>query len=117
MRMAGPAAGAALVDQRRRRQLRQRAGPVVGVEPAGGAIAGLAGGVDPASVALDSLIQTGAGAALDGPLRGALALAVANLFLLALAAAFAGLLVVWIAPRGKIAQLAAERALARQDYN
>jgi Na+/melibiose symporter-like transporter len=69
-------------------------------------------GIDPGSVSIDSLIDTTAqaGAAINGPLREALAAAIASLFGLALIAALIGLAVVFFAPTGKIAQLAAARA-------
>ena len=71
-----------------------------------------AAGLDPAAVSLDSLIEPAAQAAsaINGPLREALAVAIANLFGLALIAAVIGLLVVFLAPSGRIAQLVAARA-------
>jgi hypothetical protein len=75
----------------------------------------LKSGVDPSSVALDSLLDrfSGAAASLGGPVREALAGAVAGLFWAAFLVALAGLLVVLLAPRGMIAQLARERAAER----
>lgn len=71
-----------------------------------------AAGIDPSSVSIDSLIGSSeqAGAAINGPLREALAAAIASLFVLALVAAVIGLVVVFFAPPGKVAQLAAARA-------
>jgi EmrB/QacA subfamily drug resistance transporter len=82
-------------------------------------LAGLlqASGIDPGSVSLDSLVDpvaastlSPAAAALEEPLRQALAAAIANLFLIAFAAALLGTLVVLFAPGGKIARLIEERS-------
>lgn len=74
----------------------------------------LSAGIDPAAVNLDSLLDpiagAGAGVALRGPLREALAVAIANLFVISFIAALLALLVVFFTPRGKIAQLARDRA-------
>jgi EmrB/QacA subfamily drug resistance transporter len=72
----------------------------------------VASGINPASVSLDSLLQpvTDLNATLDAPLRAALAVSIANLFVIAFIAAVIGLLAVTLAPRGKISQLMAERA-------
>lgn len=75
----------------------------------------VAGGIDPASVSLEALLDpvasasTAASVTLEGPLRAALAIAIANLFLIAFIAAIAGLLAVMGAPAGKISQLAQNR--------
>jgi hypothetical protein len=70
-----------------------------------------AAGLDPAATSLDSLIDPAASsaAAIAGPLREALAAAIANLFGLAFIAAVIALLVVFFAPSGRIAQLVAAR--------
>jgi hypothetical protein len=73
----------------------------------------VASGLDPNAVSLDSLVDPLAGAAAQGPLRDALAAAVAGMFLLAFIASLAGLLAVLIAPRGRIAQLMKARAAER----
>jgi EmrB/QacA subfamily drug resistance transporter len=72
-----------------------------------------AAGVNPAGVQLDSLLQpvTNLNATLEGPLRTALASSIANLFVIAFAAAILGLLAVTLAPRGKISQLMKERVV------
>jgi EmrB/QacA subfamily drug resistance transporter len=72
----------------------------------------LASGIDPAMVSLDSLLDrvSGAGAGLAEPVRAALAGSIASLFWLAFLVSLAGLLVVVFAPRGRIAQLARQRA-------
>jgi len=63
-------------------------------------------GIDPASVSLNSLLDPLSGAAsLEGPLRAALAISIANIFLIALVAAIIGLVAVLFAPRGKISQI------------
>jgi EmrB/QacA subfamily drug resistance transporter len=64
-------------------------------------------GMDPATVSLNSLLQPVANldAALTGPLREALAVSIAYLFVIAFAAALLGLVAVTLAPPGKIAQL------------
>ena len=67
----------------------------------------LAANIDPSSVSLNTLIDPIAGAnlALGGPLRSALAVSIADLFVVAFAAALAGLVVTFFAPGGKISQL------------
>jgi len=63
-------------------------------------------GIDPASVSLNSLLDPLSGAAsLEGPLRSALAISIANIFLIALVAAIIGLVAVLFAPPGKISQI------------
>jgi EmrB/QacA subfamily drug resistance transporter len=68
-------------------------------------------GLDPATVSLnrllDPLARSSATAALDTTVRGALAGAIAGVFVFACAAAAVGLLATATAPRGSIAQLAA----------
>ncbi len=73
----------------------------------------LAAGIDPSTVSLDSLIDPLARASLtlEGPLRSALAVTIAHMFIIAFIAALAGLLAVLFAPPGKISQLMQERAL------
>ena len=69
-------------------------------------------GLDPSSMSLNSLIDPLAGsAAVNGPLRLALASATSGMFWLAFAAAFAGLVVTFFTPRGRIGQLEEERAV------
>lgn len=71
----------------------------------------LAAGIDPSSVAIENLLDSveGASTALNGPVREALAISIANLFIIAFVAALFGLIVVLFAPRGKISQLMRER--------
>lgn len=72
----------------------------------------LAAGINPASVSLETLLDpvAGASAALDGPVRNALASSIANLFVIAFVAALIGLVVVVLAPAGKISQLVEKQA-------
>lgn len=67
-----------------------------------------AAGMDPSSVSLDSLLDpiASASASLGGPLRLALSGAISNLFWIAFAAAFLGLIVAFFTPGGKISQTA-----------
>ncbi|MCL4560214.1 MAG: MFS transporter [Chloroflexi bacterium] len=67
----------------------------------------LAHGVDPLTVSLETLLDpvASASARIEGPLREALAISIANLFVIAFAAAAIGLLAVLLAPGGKISQL------------
>jgi EmrB/QacA subfamily drug resistance transporter len=73
-----------------------------------------AAGLNPDSVRLESLLDplaaVNVAAAVEGPLRQALAVSIAHMFIIAFAAALAGLVAVMFAPRGKIAQLAELRA-------
>ena len=71
----------------------------------------LAAGVDPTSISLNTLLDPIAGAniAFEGPLRQALAVSIAGMFIIAFIAAFAALGVVAFAPPGKIAQLMQQR--------
>lgn len=63
-------------------------------------------GVDPTSIRLESLIDPlAASTAMEGPLRAALAAAIAGMFGLAFAASVAGLIATFFAPRGSIAEL------------
>jgi EmrB/QacA subfamily drug resistance transporter len=71
----------------------------------------LAAGVDPTSVSLNTLLDPIAGAniAFEGPLRQALAVSIAGMFIIAFIAAIAALGAVAFAPPGKIAQLMQQR--------
>ncbi len=70
-------------------------------------------GIDPNSVSLNTLLDplAGASAAFNGPLREALAISIANLFLMALIVAVLGLLAVLFAPGGRLTQLRPEGAV------
>ena len=72
----------------------------------------LAAGIDPASISLNSLLDplAQASAAVEGPLRQALATSIAGMFILAFLPALAALVVVLFTPGGKVAQLVQERA-------
>jgi Na+/melibiose symporter-like transporter len=72
----------------------------------------MATGIDPAKISINSLIDPLASAnlTLEGPLRLSLSLTIANMFIIAFAAALAGLVVVFFAPPGKISQLMQGRA-------
>ena len=69
----------------------------------------LSAGIDPTSAALDSLLDpmasTNASAALGSALREALAVTIANLFIISFVVAALALLVVFFTPRGTITQL------------
>jgi EmrB/QacA subfamily drug resistance transporter len=71
-------------------------------------------GIDPASVSVETLLDpvasASAASALGGPLREALAIAIANLFIIAFIAALLGLASVFFAPPGKISQMMEDRA-------
>jgi EmrB/QacA subfamily drug resistance transporter len=71
-----------------------------------------AAGLDPAGVSLDTLLDpvAQASASLAGPVRDALAVAIAYLFLVSFIVAILGLVVVMFTPSGKIAQLEQNRA-------
>ncbi len=73
----------------------------------------LAASIDPSTVSLESLLDPVASAsqALSGPLRGALAVSIASLFVIAFVVAVLGLLSVLLAPGGKISTLMQERQL------
>jgi EmrB/QacA subfamily drug resistance transporter len=75
-----------------------------------------AAGLDPNVVSVDELIDplptADASAVLEGALRGALASAIQVVFIIALVAAALALVVTFFAPRGRIAQLAAQRSTA-----
>jgi hypothetical protein len=70
-------------------------------------------GVEASSVSLNSLLDplAGASAAVEGPLRQALAVSMASMFIIAFAAALAGLAAVFFTPRGKVAQLVEQREM------
>lgn len=72
----------------------------------------LVAGIDPSSISLDRLINplTSASPTLEGPLRSALAVTIAHMFIIAFIAALADLLAVLFAQSGKISQLMHERA-------
>jgi predicted MFS family arabinose efflux permease len=69
----------------------------------------VAAGINPGSISLNALIDplasVSANLILEVPLRAALGVAIANLFVIALVSAVAGLLVVLAAPRGRISEL------------
>lgn len=73
----------------------------------------LAAGLDPASVSINALLDpvASASATIDGPLRGALAVSIANLFIIAFVAALLSLVVTAFAPGGKVAQIVEISAL------
>ncbi len=73
----------------------------------------LAASIDPATVSLESLLDPVASAsqALSGPLRGALAVSIASLFVIAFGVAVLGLFSVLLAPGGKIATLMQQKNL------
>ncbi len=73
----------------------------------------LSASIDPNSVSLESLLDpvASAGQALSGPLRGALAVSIASLFVIAFGVAVLALFSVLLAPAGKIATLMQERQL------
>jgi predicted MFS family arabinose efflux permease len=73
----------------------------------------LVAGIDPSTISLDNLIDPLASASLtlEGPLRSALAVTIAHMFIIAFIAALGGLLAVFFAPPGKISQLMQDRAL------
>jgi disulfide bond formation protein DsbB len=68
----------------------------------------LSAGIDPATISLNSLLDPLASSAakIEGPLRQALGLSIAQIFLMAFGAALVALVVVFFAPRGKISQIA-----------
>lgn len=77
--------------------------------------------MDPGTVSINSLldpITTAGGSALDGPLRQvlgqSLAMAIANMFIIAFAAAVIGLIVTAFAPGGTLSQLTRDRAAAAE---
>jgi EmrB/QacA subfamily drug resistance transporter len=94
---------------------------IMGAALAAGLANGLrAAGLDPAAVSLNGLIdplQGSAAPAIDGALRTALAAGMYWVFLIALVAAAAGLVVTALAPRGRIGQAssAGEAAQASQE--
>jgi len=80
----------------------------------------IAAGLDPNTVSVDELIDplpnSDPSALLEGALRGALASAIQVVFVIALVAAVGALIVTFFAPRGSIAQIAADRK-AERDAN
>lgn len=70
-----------------------------------------AAGVDPTAISLNGLIDSvaPASAAVEGPLRGALGMSIANMYWIGLIAAIAAFAAVLFAPRGKIAPLVEQR--------
>jgi EmrB/QacA subfamily drug resistance transporter len=88
---------------------------VLGVILSSGLASQLIGrGLDPSTISIDSLLDPVASAAaatnLGGPLRDALAIAIANLFIFAFVAALLGLAATMFAPHGKISQMIQDRA-------
>ena len=71
----------------------------------------VAAGIDPASVSLNQLLDpiAGANTVALGPLRGALALSIAEMFTIAFIVGILALLSVLAAPGGKISQLMMQR--------
>jgi MFS family permease len=76
-----------------------------------------AAGMDPSAVSVNSLLDPLAGSAsspaLNGALRDALTVSIQGVFIIAFVAAVLGLAVTTLAPDGRIAQLAAQAAPAR----
>jgi EmrB/QacA subfamily drug resistance transporter len=101
-------------------QFSRSIGGTLGVSVMGAALsarlaAGLvAAGLDPQAVSVDELLnpvgQSGAATQIDGALRDALASGIQMVFIIAFVAAALALLVTFLAPGGRIAQLAAHRA-------
>jgi EmrB/QacA subfamily drug resistance transporter len=79
----------------------------------------IAAGIDPASISLDNLLipVSDTSTIIIGPLRQALAISIANIFIIAFVAALAGLLVVTLAPAGMISQLMRERTMKQSPSN
>jgi EmrB/QacA subfamily drug resistance transporter len=73
----------------------------------------MASGIDPATISLETLLDpiAGATATFEGPLRQALGVSIANMFLVAFIPALASFLVVLLAPGGKISQIIQNRAV------
>jgi hypothetical protein len=73
--------------------------------------------MDPSAVSVNSLLDPLAGSAsslaLNGALRDALTVSIQGVFIIAFVAAVLGLAVTTLAPDGRIAQLAAQAAPAR----
>jgi EmrB/QacA subfamily drug resistance transporter len=67
-------------------------------------------GLDPTVISLNDLVDpvAGAAAAVQGPLRDALAIAMAGMFLISLGAAAAGLVAVFFSPKGKVTEIRQE---------
>jgi EmrB/QacA subfamily drug resistance transporter len=72
-------------------------------------------GIEPTSVSLDDLLSPLASinAAMDAPLRQALSVSIANMFMIAFVAALAGMVAVLFTPRGKVSQLKRDTVLDR----
>jgi len=77
----------------------------------------LATGIDPSTISLESLISStsAASAAMEGPLRQALGVSIANMFIIAFAAGLAGLAVTLFTPRGLIQPRADEQSRPKQN--
>jgi MFS family permease len=100
-------------------QFSRSIGGTLGVSVMGAALsvrlaAGLAAaGLNPATVSvnelLDPLARAGASVTIEGALRDALASAIQGVFVIAFIAAALGLAVTFLAPAGRIAQLAAQQ--------
>jgi hypothetical protein len=100
-------------------QFSRSIGGTLGVSVMGAALsarlaAGLAAaGLDPQSVSVDELMdpmaRSGGTVQIDGALRDALAAGIQTVFVIAFVAAALALLVTFLAPAGRIAQLAARR--------
>jgi MFS family permease len=75
-----------------------------------------AAGLDPASVSINSLLEpaNAAGAALDQSLRDALSAGTRNVFMVAFVAAALGLVVTFLAPRGRIGDLPARQGAGEE---
>jgi EmrB/QacA subfamily drug resistance transporter len=73
----------------------------------------LAAGVDPSSVSINTLLDpvASATATFEGPLREALAISIANLFIIAFVAALLSLVATAFAPGGKVSQIVEVSAL------
>jgi MFS family permease len=101
-------------------QFSRSIGGTLGVSVMGAALsarlaAGLAAaGLDPRAVSVDELLnpvgQSGPAAQIDGALRDALASGIQTVFMIAFVAAALALVVTFLAPGGRIAQLAARRS-------
>ncbi|HEX9441207.1 MAG TPA: MFS transporter, partial [Roseiflexaceae bacterium] len=100
-------------------QFSRSIGGTLGVSVMGAALsvrlaAGLAAaGLNPATISvnelLDPLARAGASMTIEGALRDALANAIQGVFVIAFIAAALGLAVTFLAPAGRIAQLAAQQ--------
>jgi EmrB/QacA subfamily drug resistance transporter len=72
----------------------------------------MSAGLDPNTISLNTLVDpvVGTASAVQGPLRDALAIAMAGMFVISFAAAAAGLLAVLFSPRGKVTDIRQEGA-------